>query len=131
MIHGVALGFKASVLRKVGKFNRDFFCYEEDRDLLIRIRKAGYQLLTLPEYRIFHHWSSSTEQMSEFKMYYKSRNLWYMRNRYSSKRYVAYAFARLFGVAARNRLISYFVRGLRDALGGIRGNSFSPNPHHP
>lgn len=124
MIHGVAMGIRTSVLNEVGKFDPDFFCYEEDRDLLIRITKANYKLLTLPNHWIYHKWSGTTEQISDFKMYYKSRNLLYMKSRYSSLRYVVYAYVRLLGVALKNKLTACFLRGIKDGFRGKKGNSF-------
>lgn len=123
-IHGVAIGFRTEILDEIGYLNSDFFCYEEDRDFFIRIRDAGYELAVLNDYWIYHKWSGSTSRMSPFKMYYKSRNLWYMKNRYHSKRYILYAYLRLLGVAFKNHLVSYYLQGLRDGIKGITGDSF-------
>lgn len=127
MIHGVAIGLRKDVIKQVKSFNEDFFCYEEDRDFLIRIRNLGFQLAILDDYWIYHKWSISSSQMSPFKIYYKSRNLWFMRHRYQSKRYIIYAYIRLFGVSFKNNLILYFYRGFKDALSGKIGNTFGKN----
>lgn len=118
MLHGVAIAVKLKVLQETGYFNEDFFCYEEDRDLMIRVRASGYKLLKIANYWIYHRWSGSAGKNSSFTIYYRTRNLWYMRNRYHSKRYIIFSYIKLFLVSIKNGQIKAFIKGLRDAFQG-------------
>jgi len=124
MLHGVALGIRLGIFKTGSFFNETFFCYEEDRDLLIRIQKSGYSLISLENYRIYHQWSGTSVKNSDFVIYYRTRNLWYMRHKYYSYRYIIFAFLRLAGVSIKNHRFKVFIRGLADAIRGYTGNSF-------
>ncbi len=121
MLHGVAIAVKLKVLQETGYFNEDFFCYEEDRDLMIRVRASGYKLLKIVNYWIYHRWSGTNLINSSFSIYHKTRNLWYMRNRYHSKRYIIFSYFKLFLVSIKNGQIKAFIKGLRDAFRGTIG----------
>ena len=121
MLHGVAIAVKLKVLQETGYFNDDFFCTEEDRDLMIRVRASGYKLLKIVNYWIYHRWSGTNLINSSFSIYHKTRNLWYMRNRYHSKRYIIFSYFKLFLVSIKNGQIKAFIKGLRDAFRGTIG----------
>lgn len=46
---------RKSVLEKVGYFDEKFFMYGEDLDLCLRIKKAGYKVMYVPEVKILHY----------------------------------------------------------------------------
>ena len=121
MLHGVAIAVKLKALQETGYFNDDFFCTEEDRDLMIRVRASGYKLLKIVNYWIYHRWSGTNLINSSFSIYHKTRNLWYMRNRYHSKRYIIFSYFKLFLVSMKNGQIKAFIKGLRDAFRGTIG----------
>ena len=121
MLHGVAIAVKLKVLQETGYFNDDFFCTEEDRDLMIRVRASGYKLLKIVNYWIYHRWSGTNLINSSFSIYHKTRNLWYMRNCYHSKRYIIFSYIKLFLVSIKNGQIKAFIKGLRDAFRGTIG----------
>lgn len=52
--NGCALLVRTAVLREVGLFDEALFSCAEDADLSIRIRKAGYQLVYVPQARLWH-----------------------------------------------------------------------------
>lgn len=109
MLHGVAMAVKLEIISKVGYFNEDFFCYEEDRDFMIRVREKGYKLVLLNDYWIYHKWSGSTRRNSDFVIYYKTRNLRFMFNRYYSYRFILFSYIKLLLVSLKNgRILSYF-----------------------
>lgn len=124
MLHGVALGIRLDAFKDGRFFNDEFFCYEEDRELLIRIRRLGYKLINIENVKIYHKWSGSSSKNSAFTTYYKARNLWYMRKVYYSFRYVIFSYFRLLLVSIKNNQFSAYIRGLFDGIKGYTGNSF-------
>jgi GT2 family glycosyltransferase len=68
--------YHRSVLRAIGGFDEDYFCYVEDVDLGFRLRLAGYRCLYVPQ-SMAHHVGSGTTggQHSEFALYHGHRNL--------------------------------------------------------
>lgn len=112
MLHGVAFGINLKVFEKTKMFNEKFFCYEEDRDLFIRIRNCGFKLIRIENLKIYHKWSGATKKNSNFVIYHRTRNLWYMRNTYHSKRFIFFSYIKLFLVAIKNKSFHGFIRGL-------------------
>lgn len=53
-ITGADMMVKRSVLDKVGAFDDDFFMYYEETELSYRIKKAKYDIISLPEAKIIH-----------------------------------------------------------------------------
>ncbi len=66
----------AALLRELGGFDEDYFCYVEDVDLGFRLRLAGYRCLYVPQ-SVAHHVGSGTTggQHSDFALYHGHRNL--------------------------------------------------------
>lgn len=67
--------YKSDVLKQLGGFDKDFFCYMEDVDLGFRLRLAGYRCLTVPDAEVLHVGSATTGKRSPFYVYYGQRNL--------------------------------------------------------
>lgn len=74
-LSGCAFFIKKSVADKVGLFDEQLFIYLEDVDLSIRIQKAGYRTVYVPEAVLWHKESASTKKMSEFFRYLGERNI--------------------------------------------------------
>jgi GT2 family glycosyltransferase len=53
-LSGCCLAIRRSVLEEVGGFDPDFFLYQEETDLCLRVRRAGYQIGWYPEWRVLH-----------------------------------------------------------------------------
>jgi len=68
--------YRRSVLRELGGFDADYFCYVEDVDLGFRLRLAGYRCLYVPQ-SVAHHVGSGTTggRHSSFALYHGHRNL--------------------------------------------------------
>jgi GT2 family glycosyltransferase len=68
--------YRRSVLREIGGFDEDYFCYVEDVDLGFRLRLAGYRCLHVPQSVAHHIGSGATGgQHSDFALYHGHRNL--------------------------------------------------------
>jgi GT2 family glycosyltransferase len=59
----------------MGGFDEDYFCYHEDVDLSFRLRLQGHRCLYVPEARVEHLGSASSERESDFVVYHGHRNL--------------------------------------------------------
>jgi GT2 family glycosyltransferase len=78
-VTGADMMVKRSVLEAVGAFDKDFFMYYEETELSYRIKKAGYDIISVPEAEIIHleGQSFSTNERREAlksvskKLYYK------------------------------------------------------------
>ena len=53
-VAGMFMLLASAVFREVGGFDEDFFMYCEDADLCMRLRRAGYATLLLPQVRVVH-----------------------------------------------------------------------------
>ena len=67
---------QVSMIRAIGGFDEDFFCYVEDVDLGLRLRLAGEKCLFIPEAVVEHVGSATTGgRRSDFVVYHGHRNL--------------------------------------------------------
>lgn len=70
-----ALLCKREVLEKVGLMDEDFYVYQEEMDYCLRVRKAGYRLLLVPDAKIWHKVSlSSGGQDNPSQRYWMAKN---------------------------------------------------------
>jgi len=60
-LSGCGLLIKCSVLKEVGLFDERFFFYYEDSDFSLRLQKAGYRLLVVPQAKMWHKVSQSSD----------------------------------------------------------------------
>ncbi len=51
---GAAVLYRVDVLKKTGLFPEHFFMYQEDLDLVWRMRLLGYEILLAPKSRVYH-----------------------------------------------------------------------------
>lgn len=62
ILNGSALLFKASYFREVGGFSDNYFMFWEENDLCTRLRKAGKEILFVPEARLVHSGGHSVKR---------------------------------------------------------------------
>lgn len=67
--------YRTDLLREVGGFDENYFCYAEDVDLGFRLRLAGYRCLYVPDAVAYHVGSAITGRRSDFTVYHGHRNL--------------------------------------------------------
>lgn len=74
------------VFETIGFVDEEVFMYFDDTDLCVRILDAGFQLLYVPEAKMWHKVSSSSGgKTSKFFVYYYYRNQQYFLSKYKSK----------------------------------------------
>ncbi len=91
-VTGCAMLIKKEVIKKIGLFDESFFAYQEDVDLCIRARKAGYKCMYIPYPHVWHKEGATSKKqgrMSPFIVYLGTRNkLVMVRKNYSKLRFV-------------------------------------------
>ena len=74
-ISGCNLFFRATAFKEMHGFDEDYFLYFEDADLCWRLGRAGWQCLFVPQARIRHIGTASTQgKLSIWRSYYYTRN---------------------------------------------------------
>ncbi len=69
-----AILIKRRVFEKVGLFNADYFINYDDLDLNLRIARAGFSMLYVPQAKMWHKVSATMGQASPATTYYMTRN---------------------------------------------------------
>jgi GT2 family glycosyltransferase len=68
--------YRGDVIRSVGGFDEDFFCYIEDVDLGFRLRLLGHRCLLVPAAVVYHTGSASSGgKRSKLSVYFGHRNM--------------------------------------------------------
>jgi GT2 family glycosyltransferase len=73
-VSGCLAVFPLSVLDRTGIFREDYFMYDEDTELCMRIRAAGIPLRFCPSVVVAHRHGSSADRLRLPKLYYLIRN---------------------------------------------------------
>jgi hypothetical protein len=78
---GTALLIKRTAVERVGYLNDKYFAYHEDEEYSMRVARAGYRAIVVPEARIFHKNSRSTgSNDAPMQVFLRSRNLFFLWN---------------------------------------------------
>ena len=76
-LSGCALLIQRHVFDTIGAFDEDFFLYYEDLDFMKRADKAGFSRWLIPDAKLRHHVSASSEgALSPTVAYWMSRSSW-------------------------------------------------------
>ena len=80
--HGCAFVIKRAALERVKGFDPKFFAVHEEVDLSMRVQEAGYQVVAVPQARIYHKVGATFGSASPNRTYYDVRNkVHYFNNR--------------------------------------------------
>jgi GT2 family glycosyltransferase len=71
-ITGCMILMRTEALKRAGLFDERFFMYAEDAELSVRLNSLSYELLYVPESRIYH--KGGERDGSPFALYYSVRN---------------------------------------------------------
>lgn len=124
-VSGACLMTSREVLEKTGGFDEKFFIYFEDIDFCYRIREQGFQVVFLPEARVFHAGGASASSVPFFSRleYRKSQFYFYEKHNTRLSRGMLRSYlrlsARLGGVFGSKEGKARAFR--RDLLGLLRG----------
>ena len=73
-LSGCCFLLSRKVIEEVGYFDEDYHSYYEDVDFSISAKRKGYILSIIPEAKLWHYHSASTESVPEYKIRMISRN---------------------------------------------------------
>lgn len=73
-ISGCAMMIKSEVLEAIGLLDERYFLYYEDVDFCLKAKKAGYQLLFVPEAEVWHKNIRTGRTGLPYQEYYMARN---------------------------------------------------------
>ncbi len=65
-------------LEEVGSFDNDFFAYEEDVDLALRLHSAGWKTYYVPTAVSYHIGGKTSRQMGNFRNRMDAKNWWFI-----------------------------------------------------
>ena len=81
---GADMFIRKSVFKKTGPFDENIFMYYEDMDLCFRIRKYGYLIKSLPQAKIIHFGSKSSNGIKNIEE--EAKSYWYVMFKYFGKK---------------------------------------------
>ncbi|GAB4524231.1 MAG: glycosyltransferase family 2 protein [Anaerolineales bacterium] len=73
-VTGCALLVRLSVVAEVGALDERFFAYYEEVEWCVRMQRAGYRILFVPQSKVWHKISPDARQESPQVHYYMTRN---------------------------------------------------------
>lgn len=124
-VTGCAMLIDCRVLKAVGVFDEAFFAYYEDLDYCIRVRRAGWTILNVPEARLWHKVAASTGLGTPRRQYLMAYSSVLFFAKHAQWR-APFVLAARFGSLAltigrllsrrRSDLLRAHLRGLRDGL---------------
>lgn len=100
--------YQKEIVQKTGLFDEDFFAYEEDVDLALRLNKLGYKTLYVPKAISYHLGGGTSNKMGNFRTRMDTKNWIYL----IIKNYSSTEFWKNFG--------AIFVERLRNLSGLIK-----------
>lgn len=121
-ITGCCMLIRSDVINSVGYLPEEYFMYYEDVDYCIKIKDAGYDLLSIKDSIIYHKVSSSSGgEDSPFSIKWGTRNRIIFMNKYKQRvPLIKYYGGVLFFYVTRGmKLISYKVKGDKTRFNAI------------
>lgn len=70
--------YNKKILNKIGGFDDDFFAYEEDVDVSLRLNLLGYQTLLVPSAISYHLGGGTSSRMNNFSHIMDTKNWFYI-----------------------------------------------------
>jgi GT2 family glycosyltransferase len=120
---------RRAVLERVGLLEERFFIYYEDLDFCIRAKASGFELLNVPDARVWHKVSASAGEGTPLQKYYLARSSVHFYFRHTSRWLLPLIVLYRLGSATRTvtrvlchgrpDVASAYLRGLRDGVAEV------------
>lgn len=78
--------YNKKILKQIGLFDEDFFAYEEDVDLALRLHNLNYQTIYIPKAISYHLGGGTSNKMGIFRYKMDAKNWFYIIIKNFSKR---------------------------------------------
>ena len=69
--------YQKDIIQKIGLFDSDFFAYQEDVDIALRLNKLKYKTLYIPKAICYHLGGGTSDKMGTIRSYLSFRN-WFL-----------------------------------------------------
>lgn len=122
-IPGTAMLIKKEVFQKIGLLKEDYFIYYEDVDFSLRAKRAGFDLIVVPQAEIIHRASSTVGKESPAMNYYMARNHLMLVKRFAPFSIKIRELIRMPKTLYNARNSRYELKGIIDFFGGRFGRS--------
>ena len=83
-VFGAAMLICRAVFERIGLFDEKFFLYLEDLDFCLRAQATGFSLLFVPQARVWHKGSASTNHNKAIRRYHLARSTTYFLKKHTS-----------------------------------------------
>jgi GT2 family glycosyltransferase len=83
-VFGAAMLIGRAVFERIGLFDEKFFLYLEDLDFCLRAQATGFSLLFVPQARVWHKGSASTNHNKAIRRYHLARSTTYFLKKHTS-----------------------------------------------
>ena len=70
--------YDKNILKKIGGYDSDFFAYEEDVDVCLRLHLLGYKTLLVPSAISYHLGGGTSSRMNNFRYIMDAKNWFYI-----------------------------------------------------
>jgi hypothetical protein len=127
-VAGSCMLIKKQVIEKIGLLPNEYFLLWEDIDYSVNAKKNGYELVYVPDSKIWHKESVSIKKIKGLRLYYSVRNRFIFHKKYATKiqylciftYFMLYQFPLItfyFSLKYRNLdAFIYSVKGLKDGV---------------
>jgi GT2 family glycosyltransferase len=124
-ISGCSLLIRSEIVRDIGFMDESYFLYWEDVDWNVRVAAVGWNILFVPQSRVWHKVSSSVTNRSYLQGYYYFRSALDFFWKHCRKRFLKVLLYSLYGcsVACFNREFCFGFGGLHGIYGFLLGQS--------
>jgi N-acetylglucosaminyl-diphospho-decaprenol L-rhamnosyltransferase len=110
---GTAMLLNMSKMKKIGFFDPRMFLFYEDDEICLKVREHGYELVHVPQSKVFHAEgmsSGSSAEVEAFKQYHMAWSRLYLYEKYIGKFKAKIHAAKLVGVYCIKTLVFLVLR---------------------
>jgi GT2 family glycosyltransferase len=94
--------YKKEIIQKIGLFDQDFFAYEEDVDLALRLHNLNFKTLYIPNAISYHLGGATSNQMGVLRNKMDAKNWIYIIIKNFSKKEITQNFSKIIEERLRN-----------------------------
>jgi len=120
-VTGCGFLLRSDVLKKIGFFKEDLVFYAEDADLCYRIRDSGYEVLYIPQAKMWHKVSTTLAKNRPLQLRYSTRNTLYLLQRHKAGFYPLSLLVNLFVVCTFKMALFALILRWGNSIGIYRG----------